>query len=96
MQQAVIESARRRGLDPVQILESVGLTVPPDMAKGKADAAIRQPAPEAPAETPSDTADAAKPKTPPETTPTAASETAPDTAPDTAPGASAQDRTGIV
>jgi len=92
MQAAVIDSARRRGLDPAQVLESVGVTVPPAMAKDRTDTGNRPSTPEVTPET----EQAAKPEIPSETLSPAPAETASDTDKDTPPGASTQDRSGAV
>jgi monovalent cation:H+ antiporter, CPA1 family len=92
MQAAVIDSARRRGLDPAQVLESVGVTVPPAMAKDRTDTGNRPSTPEVTPET----EQAAKPEIPSETVSPAPAETASDTDKDTPPEASTQDRSGAV
>ena len=92
MQAAVIDSARRRGLDPAQVLESVGVTVPPAMAKDRTDTGNRPSTPEVTPET----EQAAKPEIPSETLSPAPAETASDTDKDTPPEASTQDRSGAV
>jgi CPA1 family monovalent cation:H+ antiporter len=88
MQAAVIDSARRRGLDPAQVLESVGVTVPPDMEKARPEPENKPAAPEAGPEP----APAAKPETPTETTAPTPAQTPPDAAGDIPPEAPAQGR----